>query len=139
MVGWFFRNICVLTLGFLLHGVANFFITRYCPQALLTWAPVVLLAVIAFLLLLSFLKVLFGVAMTVVNPVIAAVYTFFFADKIGKLFSKALFTSVLLLLLVCAMNWIGFTGIYIAISALTAYIPFLIILLALWFLLGKVL
>ena len=139
LFSWFFRNISILILGFVLHGLATYLLNRFLPEVLLIWAPVILLGVLVFLLVLSFLKVLFGVAMAAVNPLIAAVYTFFFANKIGKLFSKAIFTTILLTLIVAVMNWTGFTTLSIAVAALTAYIPFLIILLFLWYLLGKVL
>ena len=139
LVGWFLRNIAILALSFLLYGIAAHLINQFAPQVLLTWAPVVLLAILVFLLLLSILKVLFGVAMAAVNPVIASIYTFFFAHKIGKLFSKAIFTTILITLIVVLMNWLGFTAICILTSALIAYIHFALILLAVWYILGKLL
>lgn len=137
--GWLFRNIAVIALGFVCHGLVFYLFSAFAPQVLQDWAPVVLLCILAFLLLLSILKALLGVALTAVNPVIAAIYAFFFANKIGKLLTKALLTAILLVLIVVALNWVGCTVICVSTAVLSAYIPLLVILIVLWFVIGKLL
>lgn len=137
--GWLFRNIAVIALGFICHGLVSYLFAAFAPQVLQEWAPIVLLGILAFLLLLSILKALLGVALTAVNPVIAAIYAFFFANKIGRLLTKSVLTAILLILIVTVLNWVGYTVISITSAALSAYIPLLVILLFLWFVIGKLL
>ena len=85
------------------------------------------------------LKILVGALISTVNPVIGALYTFFFASIIGKQISKAVLTTALLAGIVWLLHYLGITAVFIASAALTAYIPLLIILLVLWYLVGHVL
>ena len=91
------------------------------------------------MLLTGALKLMVGVAIASVNPIIGALYTFFFATLVGKQLSKAVLTTLILAALVFALNKLGVTVISIAGAALMAYIPLLLLLLAVWYLVRKVL
>ena len=97
------------------------------------------MALLVVLLLVGALKIVVGAILATVNPLIAAFYTFFFATVVGKALSKAMLTTLLLSLLVYGLNYIGCTVISIASAALIAYIPFLIVLLIIWYVVSKVL
>jgi hypothetical protein len=122
-----------------LHVIANAIITAFLPEGLLVWAPVVLLALLIIMMCVGALKLVVGAILTTVNPLIGILYTFFFANVVGKQLSKAVLTTVILSAIVYLLNYLGATTILIASAALLAYIPFLIILLILWYIVGRLL
>ena len=66
-------------------------------------------------------------------------YTFFFANVVGKQITRAALTTALLAGLVMLLNYLGCSVIYVASAALMAYIPFVIILIVLWYIVTKAL
>ena len=73
------------------------------------------------------------------NPLIGAFYTFFFATIVGKALSKAIFTAGILCAIVAALNYVGCVSVSIASAALIAYIPLLVVLLIVWYVVGHIL
>lgn len=134
---WLLFRILTVVIGTVLHIIAVGLLGKYLPEGIVTYAPTVLLAILVLLLLTGALKILVGAALTTVNPIIGALYTFFFATIIGKQITKAVLTTLLLSLLVLGLNYLGCTAISIATGALVAYIPFVVILVILWFIVGK--
>lgn len=139
LLGWLFRSLLTVVLAFFLHGVATYLFNTFLPDILLSWAPVVLLGILVFMLLLGVLKVVLGLVLATVNPVIAAVYAFFFSHRIGKMISRAVLTALILSVLVYVLNRLGYAAVSIAAGALAAYIPLLLILLVLWYVLSHLL
>ena len=139
LIPWvLFRSLAVL-IGLVLHLIVTGLLTTYLPEGLVTYAPVILLGVLAIMLLTGALKFLVGLVLTTVNPLIAALYTFFFANVVGKQVTKAILTTAILAGLVLALQKIGVVAISIASAALVAYIPLIILLIALWYVVGKLL
>lgn len=136
---WFFFRCLSILLAILLHALANQLLHLWLPEGLLTWAPVILLGLLVIMLAVGALKFLVGAVLTTVNPLIGFLYTFFFANAIGKQLSKAMLTTFILCAIVYGLGAVGWTTIFIGTSALAAYIPFPVILLVIWFLTGKVL
>lgn len=134
----FFRCLGVL-LALAMHLFVTGLLTKYLPEGLLTYAPTILLALLILMLLTGALKVLVGLILTTVNPLIAALYTFFFANVVGKQITKAVLTTGILIGLVFLLQKIGITAISIASTALVAYIPLLLLLVILWYIVGKLL
>ena len=58
---------------------------------------------------------------------------------VGKQLSKAVFTSTILCAVVYLLGYVGYTVICITAAALLAYIPLVIVLLILWYLIGRLL
>ena len=136
---WFFFRCLSILLAMLMHLLVNHLLALWLPEGLLTWAPVILLGLLVIMLAVGALKFLVGALLTTVNPLIAFLYTFFFANVVGKQLSKAMLTTLLLSAIVYGLNYIGWTSIFIGVSALAAYLPFLLILLVLWYISGKLL
>ena len=134
----FFRCLTVVSAVFL-HLIVTGLFTTYLPEGIVTYAPAILLALLVLMLLTGALKILVGVAISTVNPLIAALYTFFFANVIGKQITKAVLTTALLTGLVMAMQHFGIAAVSIASAALIAYIPFVIILVILWYVVCRIL
>ena len=136
---WVFFRCLSVVVALLLHLVVTGLFTTYLPEGIVTYAPSILLALLVLMLLTGALKLLVGVVLSTVNPLIAALYTFFFANIVGKQITKAVLTTVLLTALVLVLHYVGVSVISIASAALIAYIPFIIILVILWYLVCKVL
>lgn len=135
---WLLMRSLTVLLGMLMHLVVIWLFTRYLPQGLVTYAPTVLLGILVLLLATGSLKFLVGLAASTVHPVIGGLYTFFFANAIGKLITRAILTTALLAGLLYGLLSLGITSLSIAPAALMGYIPFMVALAALWLLVGKV-
>ena len=139
MLSWFVLRILTMILCMALHLVVQWAIHTYLPDVLVTYAPTILLILLAFMLLSGILNLVLGLVIAVTNPFLGAMYTFFFSNVIGKQLSKAVFSSAILCLIVYLVGFFGYTVVSITASELMAYIPLAIVVLVLWYLIGRVL
>ena len=138
LLGWLFFRCMTVVLAFFLHLIVVGLFTTYLPQGIVIYAPTVLLVLLVLMLLTGALKIVVGAVLATVNPIIAGLYTFFFATVIGKQITKAMLTTLILSALVYLLNHLGCTVISIASAALMAYIPFVIILVIVWYIIYRV-
>lgn len=136
---WLLLRCVTLAVAYAGHLLIVFLFNTYLPEGLVTYAPTVLLAVLVLMLLTGSLKIIVGIALSTVNPIIGGLYTFFFATVVGKMLSKAVLTAGILAGLVWLLQYLGVASVAIATAALFAYIPFIIILVALWYLVNRIL
>ena len=122
-----------------LHYGVTWAFNTFLPGALAAYAPIILLGILAAMLILGFLNIILSLVLTVVNPVIGALYTFFFSNVIGKQITKAVVTTIILCALVVVLNYFGYAVISITPYTLGTYIPLIVTLLILWYTLGHVL
>lgn len=139
LFGWYFWRFLSVVLAFVAMYFVNLLIDSFVPAYVLQNAPMVLLIILIVSLLLGALKLLVGGLLAFVDPLLGVLYTFFFASVVGKQLSKAILTAGLLTALVCLMDYLQIGSVFIAVTALTAYIPLLIIALALWYVIGHLL
>lgn len=137
--GWIFFRCLTVVIGYLMHLVITWVFTAILPAGIITYAPTVLLGLLILLLLTGALKLVVGAVISSVNPIIGGLYSFFFANVIGKQLTKAMLTTLILALLVWLLRYVGLGVISFAGAALSAYIPVLLLLIALWYLVMKVL
>ena len=135
---WLFLRIVTVVAAYAMHLIVVWAFATFLPEGLVTYAPTVLLGVLVLMLLTGALKILVGLALSTVNPIIGGLYTFFFATIIGKKLSKAVLTTAILAALVLLLRYVGITAISIAPAALIAYIPFVILLIAIWYLVNRI-
>ncbi len=135
---WFIFRCLTVIVGYVVHLIVVGLIALYLPVDILTYAPVILLALLVLLLLTGALKVLVGAVLTTVNPIIGGLYTFFFATIVGKQITKSVLTTAILSALVFALEYFGISAISIATGALLAYIPFGIVLIILWYIVYRI-
>lgn len=136
---WVFFRCMTIVLALVLHLLVGGLFVTYLPAGIVTYAPTILLVLLGIMLLTGSLKILVGIAISTVNPLVAALYTFFFASIIGKQVTKAVLTTLLLAAIILCLNYAGIAVISVASAALMAYIPFAIILAVLWYVVGKAL
>lgn len=136
---WYFWRLLAVVLAFVAMYFVNLLLNSFVPTVLMQHAPIVLLILLIAALLLGALKLLVGGLLAFINPVLALLYTFFFANVVGKQLSKAILTTTLLTALVCLLNYLQIGAVFIAGAALLAYIPLLLIVLVLWYVIGHIL
>lgn len=139
ITGWYLLRFLTVILAIVVHAVVSWLFNTYLPDLLVTYAPMILLGILAAMLILSVLNIILSVVLTVVNPIIGAAYTFFFSNIIGKQLTKAVLSTALLCAVVYALEHFGYVAISIAGTALGNYIPLIAALLVLWYLIGHVL
>lgn len=136
---WIFFRILIVGIAYVLHLVVVWLFAHYLPEGLVTYAPTVLLGILLLMLATGFLKILVGLLIGTVNPIIGGLYTFFFANLIGKRITTAVLTTGLLTGLLLALQYLGITDIVISLSLLSIYVPFFVVLLILWYIINCVL
>lgn len=131
--GWLFFRVLGVGIAMLLHALVQSIISAFLPEGLLTWAPVILLGLLVLMLAVGALKFLVGLIISTVNPLVGFLYTFFFANAVGKQLTRSMLTTLLFCGLIYAMNRSGIVSIFIGSAALAAYLPLLIVLVVLWY------
>lgn len=120
-----------------LYVVICHLIQTFVPAVFGEWAGYVLIGAWAVILATGILKILLSVVLTIVNPIIGALYTFFFSNAIGKQFSKSILTTVLMTLLVIGLNNSGLTQFAFSQFSATSYGPACVIVVIMLYLFGK--
>lgn len=138
-ITWFVLRLLTVVVSMILNLAARWAFQTYLPGVLVTYAPSILLVLLVVLMLSGVLNLILGLVISMTNPFLGAMYTFFFSNIVGKQLSKAVFSCAILCAIVCLLEHFGYTVICITAAALMAYIPLVIILLVLWYLVGHVL
>ncbi len=136
---WILFRCLTLALAIVCLSPIMWAITTYLPEVFQTMAPTVLLVIVVAALLLGSLKIFVGLALATVNPVIGALYTFFFANIVGKQISKAVLTTLLLTVFVIVLDKMGYVVLSLAALTLPILIPIILILLLFWYIVGHLL
>ena len=138
IIGWVFWRCVTVSLGIVMHFIVTWLFHRFLPEGIVTYAPVILIAILLIMLLTGALKLIVGAILTTVNPLIAAFYTFFFASVVGKLLTKAILTTGIMTAIVYLLQHLGIHSLSLVAAAMAAYIPFLLLLLLVWYLINRV-
>ena len=134
---WSAGRLLTVALGFLLHYGVNWLFHQYLPAGIVTYAPIILLAILLIMLLAGALKIVLGLVLAAVNPLIAALYAFFFSTIVGKQITKAVLTTAIVTGLTVLLEKFGITSLSLLPEALVAYVPFLLILTVVWYVVSK--
>ena len=137
LLNWLFFRILTVIIGFAAHYFVTLLFNRYCPDFIITYAPAALLIVLVLMLLTGALRFVVGLFLTAVNPVIAALYTFFFANVIGKQITKAVLTTAMLSGIILLIEKLGIVSLSLLSGAMVAYLPFLLLLILVWYVVSR--
>ena len=139
LLSWIFFRIVTVALGYLMYVAVNYAFDALLLNSIAVYAPMVMLAILILLLLTGALKILVGAVLSIsLGPLVGALYTFFFANIIGKLVTRAVLTTAIITGLVYLLNHLGIFAISIISTALIAYIPFLVLLVIVWYITNKI-
>lgn len=136
LLSWYAFRFLSVILAICLHYVVNLVLAAIVPAGFADIAPTVLTVILVAALLLGALKLLVGTALVFIDPLLGIFYTFFFSNLVGRQLTRAILTTAILTALVCFLNYLGVASVFIASAALIAYIPFLLIMLVLWYVVG---
>ncbi len=139
VISWYLMRFITVLLCMAGHLVVSWGFRTYLPEVLVTYAPMILLFLLMFMLLSGIANLILGLVIAVTNPFLGAMYTFFFSNVVGKQVSKAIFTSGILCAVFFLLDYFGYTVISITAASLLAYIPLALVLLVLWYLIGHLL
>lgn len=137
LLHWLFFRTLTIGVGFFAHYFITLVCNRYCPHFIITYAPAALLILLTVMLLTGTLRFLVGLILTTVNPIIAALYTFFFASIVGKQITRSVLTTAILSGIVLLMEHWGILSLSFLTGALVAYIPFLLFLILVWYVVSR--
>lgn len=139
LLSWTILRLITVALSVALLYGADLLLAAYLPQGFTDYAPTVLVLSLVALIALGSLKVFVGAALAFLDPIVAALYTFFFSNIIGRALARAMVTTALIAGLIAALNFLEITVLHIAAAALSAYIPLLLIVILLWYFVGRIL
>ena len=139
LITWYLFRFLSVIMAICLHFIVNLILNILIPAGFAQYAPMILLIVLIASLLLGALKLVVGGLLVFLDPILGILYTFFFSTIVGKQLSKALLTTIFLTALVCLLNYLQIATVYIAAAALIAYLPLLIVLLIIWYVIGHIL
>ena len=138
-VGWLLLRLITVLGSFALHLLVSWAFRTYLPEALVTYAPMVLLGILLILLGSGVVSLMMGLVIAITSPFLGAMYSFFFSNIVGKQISKAIFTGGVICGILWLMEHFGLVVILITPAALLTYIPLALVLVGLWFLIGHLL
>ena len=138
LFAWLLLRILTVAGAMALHLLSLWLIGLLLPQGIMQYAPLILLVLLLLLVVVGGLKIIVGAVLTTVNPIIGILYTFFFANIVGKAITKAMLTAGILAGLVFLLEYIGVSVVSISQATLMAYIPMALVLLAVWFVVTRV-
>lgn len=138
-VGWLLLRLITVLGSFALHLLVSWAFRTYLPEALVTYAPMVLLGILLILLGSGVVSLMMGLVIAITSPFLGAMYSFFFSNIVGKQISKSIFTGGVICGILWLMEHFGLVVILITPAALLTYIPLALVLVGLWFLIGHLL
>ena len=138
-LGWItFRIICLgvaIGIHYALCKVINMFI----PFIFKGYAPMLLLAILAFCFVLAFLKYVLTLMVKEINGTFTGMHGFFFKNKLGLAMSRGVGSTIVIIILVMVFEHLGYVTLPISPGDLDSYIPFALSMFILWFLVGNIL
>jgi hypothetical protein len=133
---WLGMMVGILLVALLANYGVDHLIATYLPDGFAAWFPFTLLGVIGLLLVLALIKLIFRL----VNPILGVIFGFFSRNTAGRTLSKSVLTTLLLGLAVSILRRLDY-GLTLAQLnwPLSVAAPVLILFLALWYLLWRIL
>lgn len=134
---WYLWRGVTVIMTLALYGFLADVLEAAAPKVFTEWAKWLILGCWTFILLSGALHWITGAVLAVVNPVLGALYAFFFSHVLGSQFSKSILTTLILTGLVAVLNYAGFRVFAFADFSLAAYGPTCLIVIAAMYLFGK--
>lgn len=135
---WIFFRVATVCIGLFAHLLISQLLLQLLPEGIYQYAPMVLLGILILMVLTGALKFLVGILLGTVNPLIGALYTFFFASVVGRQITRSVLTTLLLSLVIYGLESLGISAIGIGLESLILYIPYGAGLLGLWYLCNRI-
>lgn len=138
-LSWYGFRLLTVAICLVLYSGIDTLIRMCVPQVYGQWAGYILLGLWIFIALTAILKVLMGIVLTVINPIVGVLYTFFFSNIFGKQLTKAILTTLLSVGLLTLLYRLGLTSFAFNDFSVASYGPTCLIALLALYLFGKML
>lgn len=136
-LAWYFWR-CVTVVGALAAYIGiDRLAVAFVPELFGVWAKYIILGFWAVILLSALLKSLLAVVLAAVNPIIGAVYTFFFVNKLGTQCSKSILTTLLMCAVLSLLSGAGLNQFAFAQFSLATYGPACAVVVVMLYLFGR--
>ena len=136
---WIVLQVFIMAVSLFLYWGVLKAIEVFMPNILTSHAPLILGCILLFMIALGVLKLVLGLLLVAVNPLLGAVSTFFGTSPVGKALGKAAMCALIL----CAVNFFMVNAGYVTFALINltwvvCILPLLVLLL-LWFVVGYIL
>ena len=138
-IAWIILQMAIVAISVFLYWGVIKAINALMPGILDSYAPLILGCILLFMIGMGVLKLILGLLLVAVNPLLGAVSAFFGSSPVGKALGKAALCALLL----CAVAFfVGNSGLtsfaLVDLTFLVCFLPMLVLVL-LWFVVGYVL
>lgn len=130
---WLLLRATTIVLSIGINYVLAVALPLWLPQGLQDNASLILLGILMLLIGLGSLKLVVGAGLFVANPLIGALYTFFFSNLIGRALARALLSAGLIAALICLMPMLGFRSVNLTQINFLLLLPATAALVLLWY------
>lgn len=137
-LSWILLRSLAIIASMIVHYFLIVLTKDYLPELLVSYGPMILLVCLLTSFFAGILGALLGLVVAVINPILGLLFHFFFSSRLGKELSKSVLTSAILIGLIATLHRLGYTVIGVSAIALLSYIPLLLILVALWWVLERI-
>lgn len=135
---WLLLRAASMVLVVLANYGLTLFLSALFPQGMDAIAPLILVGAMVVLILVGSLKLVVGVALFLANPIVGALYTFFFSNLIGRALARAIVSAGLITALVYLLNTLGVLAFTVTAASLLALLPALLVVVLLWYLIDRI-
>lgn len=138
-LSWIILQFVIASIALVAYYIVLKCIDTFAPNILDSYAPMILVCILLFMIFLGLLKVLFSLMLVAVSPLLGAVSTFFSTTNLGQALGKAVMCSLVLVVVCAYLQNLGLTSVAIGdLNFLVCALP-MAVLLGLWFVVGYVL
>lgn len=138
-LAWIVLQVAIAFIAVFLYWGVIKGINYFLPGVLDSHAPLILGCILLFMVALGVMKVILGLLLVAVNPLLGAISAFFGTSPVGKALGKAALCALLLCAVAFFMGSNGLTTFQLAdLNFVVCVLPMLVLLL-LWFVVGYIL
>ena len=139
VTSWMILQFIIVCLSMAIYTFLLKCINHFCPDLLSSYAPMILVCILLFMVFLGLLKVVLTMMLVAVNPLLIAISAFFSGNKLGLALGKAVMCSLVLVLVSLFMYHKSFMVFALAdLTFLVCMLP-MIVLGMLWVVIGHIL
>lgn len=135
---WFPLRVITVILALWLNYTLETYLALYFPNGLEAYSIPIIIGVMFLLLAMGSLRFIVGLTIGFFEPLIGALYTFFFSNFFGRALARTLVSTGLLMALLWFMNAQQVTVISIGTLSLLPLIPIVVIVILLWYWLDRI-
>ena len=136
---WIVLQVAIAFISVFLYWGVLKAINVFLPGVLESYAPLILGCILLFMIALGVMKLILGLLLVAVNPLLGAISAFFGTSPVGKALGKAAMCALILCAVAFFMGNGGLTTFQLANMNFVVCVMPMLVLLLLWFVVGYIL